>query len=82
LTVWLGIAYLALFTTVITFFLTQYAVPYIGPTKVMAYSYLYPGLVLLIDLVLGHGWPSGSVIPGILMVLAAMPVIQRSANTT
>jgi drug/metabolite transporter (DMT)-like permease len=76
--VWAGIGYLALFTTVITFFLTQYSVPYIGPTKVMAYSYLYPGLVLLIDLALGHGWPTGSVVPGILMVLLAMVVIQRA----
>jgi drug/metabolite transporter (DMT)-like permease len=76
--VWAGIGYLALFTTVITFFLTQYSVPFIGPTKVMAYSYLYPGLVLIIDLVLGHGWPQGSVVPGILVVLLAMLVIQRS----
>ena len=37
---WIGVAYLAIFTTIITFFLTQYAVPYLGPTKVMAYSYL------------------------------------------
>ena len=80
--VWLGIGYLAIFTTVITFFLTQYSVPFIGPTKVMAYSYLYPGLVLIIDLALGHGWPPGSVMPGILMVLAAMPVIQRSADSS
>ncbi len=76
--VWAGVAYLALFTTVISFFLTQYAVPFIGPTKVMAYSYLYPGLVLLIDFALGHGWPTGSVLPGILMVLAAMFVLQHS----
>ena len=34
--------------------------------------------VLVIDLVLGHGWPSGSVLPGIAMVLSAMLVIQRS----
>jgi drug/metabolite transporter (DMT)-like permease len=80
LMVWAGIGYLALFCTVITFFLTQYAVPYIGPTKVMAYSYLYPGFVLIIDLVLGHGWPKGSILPGILMVLLAMFVIQRTAK--
>jgi drug/metabolite transporter (DMT)-like permease len=78
--VWAGIGYLALFCTVITFFLTQYSVPYIGPTKVMAYSYLYPGLVLVIDLMLGHGWPKGSILPGVCMVLAAMFVIQRTAK--
>ena len=73
---WLGIVYLAIFTTIITFFLTQYAVPFLGPTKVMAYSYLYPGLVLLIDLALGHGLPPLRVIPGVLVVLAAMFILQ------
>lgn len=74
---WLGVAYLAVFTTIITFFLTQYAVPYLGPTRVMAYSYLYPGLVLLIDLALGHGLPPLKVIPGVFVVLAAMFVLQN-----
>ncbi len=73
---WLGIGYLAIFTTIITFFLTQYAVPYLGPTRVMAYSYLYPGLVLLIDLGLGHGLPPPRVVPGVLVVLAAMFILQ------
>jgi drug/metabolite transporter (DMT)-like permease len=81
LMVWTGIGYLALFCTVMTFFLTQYAVPYIGPTRVMAYSYLYPGFVLVIDLILGHGWPAGSILPGIFLVLPAMFVIQRTAKT-
>jgi drug/metabolite transporter (DMT)-like permease len=80
LMVWAGIGYLALFSTVMTFFLTQFAVPHIGPTKVMAYSYLYPGFVLVIDLVLGHGWPAGSIVPGILLVLLAMFMIQRTAK--
>lgn len=73
---WLGIGYLAVFTTIITFFLTQYAVPYLGPTKVMAYSYLYPGFVLVIDLALGHGLPPLRVIPGVFVVLAAMFILQ------
>ncbi len=80
--VWAGIGYLALFTTVISFFLTQYAVSYIGPTKVMAYSYMYPGLVLIIDLAFGHDWPKGSVLPGLFMVLLSMLVIQRSARVS
>ncbi len=74
---WVGVAYLAVFTSIITFFLTQYAVPYLGPTKVMAYSYLYPGFVLLIDLMHGHGLPPLRVIPGVLVVLAAMFILQR-----
>jgi drug/metabolite transporter (DMT)-like permease len=79
-TIWIGVAYLALFTTVITFFLTQYAITFIGPTRVMAYSYLYPGLVLLLNMALGKGLPELRVIPGVLVVLMAMFVIQRSAG--
>jgi drug/metabolite transporter (DMT)-like permease len=77
---WLGIAYLVVFTTIVTFFLTQYSVSYLGPTRVAAYSYLYPGLVLVIDLVLGHGLPPLQVIPGIFVVLMAMFVIQNTKN--
>jgi len=77
--VWAGVTYLAVFTTVISFFLTQYSIPHIGPTRVMAYSYLYPALVLMIDIILGHGWPGPKVLPGILIVLMAMLVIQYSA---
>ncbi|MDJ0622654.1 MAG: DMT family transporter [Desulfocapsaceae bacterium] len=78
--VWLGICYLALFTTVITFFLTQYSIGFLGPTRVMAYSYLYPSLVLLLDMALGKGLPQLRVLPGVLVVLAAMFVIQWSAR--
>jgi drug/metabolite transporter (DMT)-like permease len=74
---WLGVAYLAVFTTIITFFLTQFAVPYLGPTRVTSYSYLYPGFVLVIDLLLGHGLPPLRVIPGVLVVLTAMVVLQN-----
>ncbi|MGB3223640.1 MAG: DMT family transporter [Desulforhopalus sp.] len=77
---WVGIAYLSVFTTIITFFLTQFAVPYLGPTRVTSYSYLYPGFVLIIDLLLGHGLPPLRVIPGILIVLTAMVVLQNTKD--
>ncbi len=74
--VWGGICYLAFFTTVVTFFLTQYAIAYLGPTRVMAYSYLYPGMVVILDLLLGHGLPDPRVLPGVAIVIAAMLVLQ------
>jgi drug/metabolite transporter (DMT)-like permease len=77
---WLGIAYLVIFTTIVTFFLTQYSVAYLGATRVAAYSYLYPALVLVIDLLLGHGLPPLRVVPGVFVVLAAMFVLQRSGG--
>jgi len=74
--VWYGVFYLAIFSTIITFFLTQYCILFIGPTRAMAYSYLYPGLVLIIDLIFGGLWPGIQIIPGILIVLIAMLVVQ------
>jgi len=74
---WAGILYLAVFTTMITFFLSQWATLHIGPTRVMAYSYLYPGFVLVIDWLFGHGLPPAAVLPGIGIVLAATVVLQR-----
>ena len=77
--VWAGIVYLAVFSTIITFFLTQYCTLFIGPTRAMAYSYLYPGLVVLIDLVFKGVWPGLRILPGIAIVLIAMLVVQSMA---
>jgi drug/metabolite transporter (DMT)-like permease len=78
--VWAGIIYLAIFTTIITFFLTQFATIRIGPTRVMAYSYFYPLFVLVIDWFTGRGFPPMRILPGILIVLAATFVLQRGAE--
>ena len=78
--IWLGITYLAVFTTIITFFLTQFSTLRIGPTRVMAYSYFYPGLVLLIDWMMGRGLPHLKTLPGIFIVLAANIVLQKKAD--
>lgn len=69
---WLWIVYLALFSTVISFYSTQYATRIIGPTRTISYSYLYPLLVMVLNYLLGRGWPPLLVIPGILLTLAAM----------
>jgi len=74
--VWAGIAYLAIFSTIITFFLTQHCTLFIGPTRAMAYSYLYPGLVVLIELLFKGVWPELRILPGIIIVLIAMLVVQ------
>ena len=80
LSTWGWIFYLALFTTVISFYLTQFSIPFIGPTRVMAYSYLYPPLVLLIDFISGKGLPEVSVVPGILVIMVAMVILLQSAR--
>jgi drug/metabolite transporter (DMT)-like permease len=78
--VWAGIAYLAVFCTIITFFLTQYSTLRLGPTRVMTYSYLYPPMVLVIDWFFGHGLPSLRTIIGVLIIVPAMAVVQRGAR--
>jgi len=78
-TAWLGIAYLAVFCTIVSFFLSQWATLYLGPTRVMAYSYLYPPLILLIDWGLGHGLPPVRTLPGIVLIFLAMIAVQRGA---
>ena len=77
---WLWIVYLALFSTVISFYCTQYATRIIGPTRTIAYSYLYPLLVMVMNYVLGRGWPAMQVIPGILLTLAAMGLLLPSSG--
>ncbi len=75
--IWVGILYLAVFSTVVTFFLSQWSTLYLGPTRVMAYSYLYPPLILLIDWALGHGLPPARTLPGVVLIALTMIVVQK-----
>ena len=79
--VWAGIAYLAVFTTIITFFISQWATLHLGPTRVMAYSYLYPPLIILIEWFLHHEFPPLKTIIGILIILPAMVIVQQGRET-
>ena len=79
--VWAGIAYLAVFTTIITFFISQWATLHLGPTRVMAYSYLYPPLIVFIDWSLSGALPDLRTLAGVLIILPAMYVVQRGDNT-
>lgn len=74
--VWAGIIYLAIFSTIITFYLTHIATIYLGPTRVMAYSYFYPAFVLFINWGLGKGLPPSIILPGVLVVSLATIVLQ------
>jgi drug/metabolite transporter (DMT)-like permease len=66
-TTYAGIAYLAVFTTALTFFLVKSASLVLPGFKVMAYTYLLPSFVALYEGILGHGWPPSSVTAGILV---------------
>lgn len=80
--VWAGIVYLAVFSTIITFYLTHISTLYLGPTRVMAYSYFYPAFVLLINWGMGNGLPPSAILPGVVVVTFATLVLQRQEKRT
>lgn len=79
LIVWITIGYLAVFTTAGTFFLLQYASLRLPAAKVLAYGYLTPTVIILLEGLSGHGWVSLSVFAGAgltilgLIILAVAP---------
>lgn len=73
--VWIAVIYLAVFTTALTNFLLQFAALYLPSAKVMAYVYLTPVIVILIEGVLGNGWVSISVWFGALAIIAGLLVL-------
>lgn len=77
--VWVWIVYLALFSTVISFYMTQYATRMIGPTRTISYSYLYPMLVVVLEFSMGHGIPPIRIFPGIALTCGAMLLLLRSS---
>jgi len=81
LSTWGGLVYLALLPTVVTFFAYQYATLRIGPTRVTAYYYISPTLVVLLEWALGRGLPTAMTLPGVVIVIAASFVIERGAAT-
>jgi len=79
--VYAGILYLSLFTTLITFFLLQICVVRIGATKVAAYGFLTPIFVIIIGVVLGSDHFEMVILPGVVMVILAMLIIQYEEKT-
>ncbi len=80
--VFAAVGYLAVFTTLVTSLLGQRAVVVIGPTRMMAYTYLNPALVGLIAWALGDGEIGWAAVPGIALTLAAMISLQRHTSAT
>jgi len=75
--VWITIAYLAVFTTAITFFLVQYAAMRLPAGKVMAYGYLVPSFVILWEGLSGRGWVAPQVWLGVAATIVALVMLLR-----
>jgi len=76
--VYLSVAWLAVFTTAITFYLIQYAAVRLPSVKVMSYTLLVPAFILLQQLLSGGGWPDISILIALGVLSGAMLVLQRS----
>lgn len=72
---WLGwglVLYLAVVTTLITFLLLQYASQRLPAPKVLAYSYLTPSFIIVLEGLMGHGWAPPAVFTGALITAAGL----------
>jgi drug/metabolite transporter (DMT)-like permease len=63
--VWVTIVYLAIFATVGSFLMVQFATLRLPSSKVMAYGYLVPSFVILWEGAWGHGWVAPIVLLGV-----------------
>jgi drug/metabolite transporter (DMT)-like permease len=78
--VYAGIAYLAVFTTLLTFFIQQHATVRLGPTRVAAYNYLTPLMVVVLGWIAGKGLPSVSTLFGVVIIVMAIVAIQSGTS--
>ncbi|WP_114964588.1 DMT family transporter [Alkalilacustris brevis] len=77
LAVWIVMAYLIVFASAATTFLTQFAAMRLHSAKVMAYTYLTPAWVICWELALGHGAPPAIVLPGVGLTILALILLLK-----
>ena len=80
--VYTGVLYLALFSTLASFFLLQFSTVRIGATKVAAYGFLTPVFVIIISILVGMEAFEPVTTPGILLVIGSMLLIQMETKKT
>ncbi|WP_235897633.1 DMT family transporter [Neoaquamicrobium microcysteis] len=79
--VWIAIFYLAIVTGAGTTFLVQFAAMRLPASKVLAYTYLSPTLIILYEGLLGHGWASPAVLAGALVTVLGLVVMAASRDS-
>jgi drug/metabolite transporter (DMT)-like permease len=78
--VWVAVLYTAVFTTAATFVLIQFAALRLPSAKVMAYTYLTPGWVILWEVALGGAVPPPAVFAGVALTAAALVMLLRDED--
>ena len=74
---WVGLAYLAIFSSAATFLLLNYASMNLLSSKVMAYTYLTPSWVVLLELVLTGDAPNVAILGGVLVTVLSVLILLR-----
>lgn len=77
--VWVGLFYVAIFASAMTFVLLQFATLHLPAAKVMAYTYLTPSWVIVWQLALGHSAPTGLILIGIALTVVALVLLLEDA---
>ena len=80
LSVYGGIVYLSFFSTLVTFFIMQYCTVKVGATRVASYGFLTPVFVIFLSISLGLDQFEWILIPGVLLVLVAMFIVQKEID--
>ena len=80
--VWITISYLTVFSTASSFFLLQYATLRLPSAKVMAYSYLTPGWVMLWEIGFGNALPPVPILIGLVATVVALVMLLRNDDRT
>lgn len=73
--VWITVGYLSVFASAVTFFLMRYAALRLPAAKVMAYGYLIPSIVIVLEGLAGHGWVAPPVLVGVAATVAALVML-------
>jgi len=81
-TVYWGLLYLSVFTTLLSFFVQQLGALTIGPARTSAYSLLTPSLVMLISVMIDPSLFAWVLMPGIIMVVLGLLMVQFDQSTT
>jgi drug/metabolite transporter (DMT)-like permease len=74
---WVGLMYLGICTSAITFFLVQFATMHLPSAKVMAYTYLTPSWVILWEFVITGSVPPALMFVGVVATVAALMMLLR-----
>ncbi len=75
--VWIGLFYLSVCASSFTFVLLQFAAMRLPAAKVMAYTYLVPTWVIVWEIALGRGWPSGLILVGVALSIVALIMLLK-----